>query len=98
MEIVTIRKHGSAEHKHAEHDDIYHGSPDTEYMKMCHEVDLNPPETWTKYDTETPAGMKKIIEMEYKELMSATTEKETEENIYHLSVALLRMWRLHHND
>lgn len=96
MEIITVKKHVSEKHAHS--DDIYHGSPDTEYMKMCHKVDMNPPETWSKYDAETSAGMKKIIEMEYKELMSATTEKDTEENIYHLSVALLRMWRLHHND
>lgn len=83
MEIITVKKHVSEKHAHS--DDIYHGSPDTEYMKMCHEVDMNPPETWSKYDTETSAGMKKIVEMEYKELMSATTEKETEENIYLLT-------------
>ena len=52
--------------------------------------------TWEKYDMTSPAGVKKVIEMEYKELMSATTEAETTENIYHLSVALLRLWRLHH--
>lgn len=105
MELITIKRHhamhesmhDSEKHAHCD-DDIYHCSPDTEYMKMCHEVDMNPPETWQKYDAETPAGMKKIIEMEYKELMSATSAKETEENIYHLSVALLRMWRLHHNE
>ena len=43
----------------------------------------------------SPAGVKKVIEMEYKELMGASTEAETVENIYHLSVALLRLWRLH---
>lgn len=56
MDIVTIRRHrndeavpGSAHipEKHAryEEDDIYHGSPDKDYMKHCHEVDLNPPKT-----------------------------------------------------
>lgn len=104
MEIITVKSHKheiSADTKDNLYeckDDVYHCSPDTEFMKMSHEVDMTPPSTWSKYDTETPAGMKKIIEMEYKELMSATSEKETEENIYHLSVALLRLWRLHHND
>lgn len=108
MDIVTIRRHrdneavpGSAHNseKHAryEDDDIYHGSPDKDYMKHCHEVDLNPPKTWEKYDVNTAAGMKKIIEMEYRELMSATTHEDTVENIYHLSVALLRFWRLHND-
>lgn len=106
MEIVTIKKHTSAEHKHSEskdkihnyEDDIYGGSPDADYMKHCHEVDINPPETWSKYDMESPAGVRKVIEMEYRELMTATTEADREENIYHLSVALLRMWRLMHDN
>lgn len=89
MEIITVRRH----HASGEQDsgDIFGGSPDREYMEMCARVDHNPPATWEKYDTESPAGIKKIIEMEYKELMSATTV----ENIYHLSVALLRLWRIH---
>ena len=65
-------------------------------MKNCHEVDLNPPATWKAYDMESPAGVKRVIEMEYRELMAAATPAETEENIYHLSVALLRYWRLRH--
>lgn len=103
MEILTIkRRHHTGEtDKHAaepeSRGDIYGGSPDTDYMKNCRAVVLNPPKTWEKYDTETPAGVKKVIEMEYKELMSATTPEETETNIYHLSVALLRLWRLHHD-
>ncbi len=103
MEIITIkrRKHTGEVDKHGaepeSRGDIYGGSPDTDYMKNCRAVDLNPPKTWEKYDIETPAGVKKVIEMEYKELMSATTPEETEENIYHLSVALLRLWRLHHD-
>ena len=48
------------------------------------------------YDMESPAGVKRVIEMEYRELMNAATPAETEENIYHLSVALLRYWRLRH--
>lgn len=94
MEILTIKRRSSGKH---DPDDIYGGSPDADYMRHCREVDLNPPATWEKYDTESPAGVRKIIEMEYKELMSATTEKDTVENIYHLSVALLRLWRLHHD-
>ena len=94
MEIITVRRH----HASGEQDsgDIFGNRPDREYMEMCARVDHNPPATWEKYDTESPAGVKKIIEMEYKELMSATTEKDTVENIYHLSVALLRLWRIHH--
>lgn len=105
MEIVTIKKHTSAEHKHSESkdkihndEDIYGGSPDSGYMKHCHEVDINPPETWSKYDMESESGVRKVIEMEYRELMTATTDKDKEENIYHLSVALLRMWRLMHDN
>jgi hypothetical protein len=36
----------------------------------------------------------RLHEMEYRELMTAGDKKEQTENIYHLSVALLRMWRL----
>lgn len=43
------------------------------------------------------AGIKKVIEMEYRELMTATTDKDVETNIYHLSVALLRLWRMHND-
>lgn len=110
MEIITVKKHSTAdstaEHKHSEskdkihnyEDDIYGGSPDADYMRHCHDVDMTPPETWSKYDMESPAGVRKVIEMEYRELMTATTEADREENIYHLSVALLRMWRLMHHD
>lgn len=92
MEIITVKRH----HNEHESDDIYHGSPDKDFMKHSHEVDMNPPETWSKYDVSTVSGMKKILEMEYKELMSATTEKDMEENIYHMSVAALRLWRMIH--
>lgn len=106
MEIVTVKKHITADKHvseskdniHDYEDDIYGGSPDADYMKHCHEVDINPPETWSKYDMESPAGVRKVIEMEYRELMTATTEADKEENIYHLSVALLRMWRLMHDN
>ena len=93
MEIITVRRHtpGNAEPG----PDIYGNSPDREYMEQCAQVDKVPPPTWEKYDMTSPAGVKKVIEMEYKELMGATTEAETVENIYHLSVALLRLWRLH---
>lgn len=82
------------ETKHGTDVDIYGGSPDAEFMKMCAKWDMNPPETWKNYDTKTEAGIKKVIEMEYRELADAKTEKDTMTNIYHLSVALLRLWRL----
>ena len=94
MEIIPVRMHSSGENSPTP--DIYGNSPDREYMEQCAQVDHNPPPTWEKYDMTSPAGVKKVIEMEYKELMGATTEAETVENIYHLSVALLRLWRLHH--
>ena len=82
------------ETKHGTDVDIYGGSPDAEFMKMCAKWDMNPPETWKNYDTKTEAGIRKVIEMEYRELADAKTEKDTMTNIYHLSVALLRLWRL----
>lgn len=95
MEIITIKKHVSEKDARND-DDIYHVSPDAEFMKMSHKVDENPPETWKKYDVNTDQGMKKIIEMEYQELMNAKTHDEKITNIYHLSVALLRYWRINH--
>lgn len=94
MEILTIKRRSSGKQ---DPDDIYGGSPDADFMRHCREVDLNPPATWEKYDANTPAGVRKIIEMEYRELMDAKTPESTETNIYHLSVALLRLWRLHHD-
>ena len=88
MEIFTVKKHVY------ENDDAFGNSPDKEFMKTCHEVDMLPPRTWDKYDFKTEDGIRKVIEMEYKELMDATSEKGKIENIYHLSVALLRYWRL----
>lgn len=93
MEIITVRRHSSGNAEPGP--DIYGNSPDRVYMEQCAQVDKAPPATWEKYDMTSPAGVKKVIEMEYKELMGATTEAETVENIYHLSVALLRLWRLH---
>ena len=93
MEIITVRRHSPGANGPAP--DIYGNSPDRVYMEQCAQVDKVPPPTWEKYDMTSPAGVKKVIEMEYKELMGAATEAETVENIYHLSVALLRLWRLH---
>lgn len=90
MEIITVKKHVSEN----ENEDVYGNSPDKEYMKTCHEVDMLPPRTWDKYDLKTEDGIRKVVEMEYKELMDATSEKGKIENIYHLSVALLRYWRI----
>lgn len=86
MEIITIKKHGSGDAER----DIYNGSPDAEF----HNWDMNPPETWKNYDATTEAGIKKIIEMEYRELMDAKSKSDIKMNIYHLSVALLRYWRI----
>lgn len=103
MEIVTVKKHVLEKHAHSEEshekhsgqtDDIYHNSPDKEFMQKSHEIDINPPSTWKKYDTSTEAGMKKVVEMEYNELMSAKTSEDKIENVYHLSVALLHYWRM----
>lgn len=64
---------------------------DKEYMENCHKVDMNKPMTWTPYiKTNNPMA---IIDMEYNELKNAKTDKELEENLYHLSVACLNMWR-----
>ena len=96
MEIITVKKHVSEKdaHNFEKENDVYNNSPDKEYMKTCHEVDMLPPRTWDKYDLKTEDGIRKVIEMEYKELMDATSEKGKIENIYHLSVALLRYWRI----
>lgn len=93
MEIITYKTHVSEKHASSEND-IYNNSPDSEYMKKCHDVDMNPPSTWEKYDMAKESDVRKVIEMEYRELMMAGTGAEQTENIYHLSVALLRMWRL----
>ena len=96
MEVITVRRHKAAAAPASNAADPYAGSPDADYMKNCRKVDLSPPATWKAYDMESPAGVKRVIEMEYRELMAAATPAETEENIYHLSVALLRYWRLRH--
>lgn len=64
-------------------------NPDKEYMEKCHEVDTNRPNTWKPYANAPMA----IINMEYNELKNAKTDEELEENLYHLSVACLNMWR-----
>ena len=67
-------------------------NPDAEYMEKCAEVDQNRPETRKPYKNVPVA----IIDMEYNELKKAVEEKDQkmiEENIYHLSVACLNLWR-----
>lgn len=55
MEIITVKSHKhetSADAKDNLYeckDDVYHCSPDTEFMKMSHEVDMTPPSTWSKF-------------------------------------------------
>lgn len=64
-------------------------NPDREYMEECAKVDENRPVTWKPYEN-YPMG---IIDMEYNELRSAKTLEEKIENLYHLSVGCLNMWR-----
>ncbi len=56
MQIITVKSHHDNDHDSGDAD-IYHGSPDADYMRHCHEVDMSPPETWSKYDMESPAGI-----------------------------------------
>lgn len=64
-------------------------NPDREYMEECAKVDRNRPLTWKAYENVPMA----IIDMEYNELKNAKTEEDKIENLYHLSVACLNMWR-----
>lgn len=64
-------------------------NPDKEYMEECAKVDRNRPTTWKPYENVPMA----IIDMEYNELKNAKTEEDKIENLYHLSVACLNMWR-----
>jgi hypothetical protein len=64
-------------------------NPDREYMEECAKVDENRPETWKPYEN-YPMG---IIDMEYNELRAAKTLEDKIENLYHLSVGCLNMWR-----
>lgn len=64
-------------------------NPDREYMEECAKVDENRPETWKPYEN-YPMG---IIDMEYNELRTAKTLEDKIENLYHLSVGCLNMWR-----
>lgn len=114
MEIITVKRHGTASHDSAEAVgksnenvrkekterqtlDPYGGSPDAEFMKMCAKWDKNPPESWSKYDAGTEAGIKKILDMEIKEIAEGTTTAGKIENCYHAAVALLRYWRILEN-
>jgi hypothetical protein len=64
-------------------------NPDKEYIEECAKVDRNRPSTWKPYENAPMA----IIDMEYNELKNAKTEEDKIENLYHLSVACLNMWR-----
>lgn len=88
IEIITVKSHNES--------DRYNDSPDAEFMENCRKVDENRPATWSKYDN-TLEGANDIIIMECNELMKAiknNNEADWEENIYHLSVALLNAWRI----
>lgn len=89
IEIITVKSHKSG-------DDRYNGSPDAEFMENCRRVDENRPATWSKYDN-TLAGANDIIIMECNELIKDiknNDEADWEQNLYHLSVALLNAWRI----
>lgn len=69
----------------------YQSNPDWDYMKMCGDIDRNPPDDWVQYSNPV-----KLIEHEYNHLMSAVSTKDTEMAIHDLcklSVACLRLWR-----
>lgn len=86
IEIITIKRES----------DRYNNSPDAEFMENCRKVDENHPATWNKYDHNI-SGANEIITMEYNELMKAAKNNDLaswEENLYHLSVALLNAWRI----
>lgn len=84
--ITEPRKSGNTKQK--EWSDISDNA-DREYMKECAKVDKNRPATWKAYENVPMA----IIDMEYNELKNAKTEEDKIENLYHLSVACLNMWR-----
>ena len=67
---------------------------DIEFMHKCHEVDMHKPATWKKYPVDIN-GANGIIKMEYEELLNAKSMEDWEENLYHLSVALLHAWRIY---
>ena len=86
IDVITIRKSR----------DKYNGSPDAEFMENCRKVDEHRPATWNKYDN-TLAGANDIIIMECNELIKdikSNNEADWEQNLYHLSVALLNAWRI----
>lgn len=84
MIIITEPKKS----KQKERNDIS-DNPDKEYMEECAKVDKSRPATWEAYENVPMA----IIDMEYNELKNAKTEEDKIENLYHLSVACLNMWR-----
>lgn len=69
---------------------------DQMFMDACAKIDHMPPYTWNKY-----SDMSDVIKMEYDEMMAAMKNndmKAYEENLLHLSVALLHEWRELHHD
>lgn len=72
-------------------------NPDAAFMRDCAKVDKNPPASWNRYDVKTLDGINKIIAMEYQELSSFKSIEDYRKNLIHLSVALLRAWRITNN-
>lgn len=72
-------------------------NPDAAFMRDCAKVDKNPPASWNRYDVKTLEGINKIIAMEYQELSSFKSIEDYRKNLIHLSVALLRAWRITNN-
>lgn len=85
MIIETRRK--KVENKHTE--EWFESNPDKVFMEECSKIDNNPPDTWAKYPNDPMA----IVNMEYNELLKATDKVH---EIYHLSAALLHLWRHMH--
>lgn len=66
---------------------------DWPYMEQSGEVLRNLPDTWKQYPA-TREGAVKIIEMEFNELMKATTDEDAMHECVHLGAATLYFWRM----
>lgn len=62
---------------------------DKEFMIECSKVDENRPQTWAKYGNDFTS----IVTMEYNELMKPLGKEQKIREVYHLSTALLNLWR-----
>ena len=67
----------------------FESNVDKEFMIECAKVDENRPDTWLNYQ-DNPMS---IVNMEYNELIRAKDTEMKKKEIYHLSAALLNLWR-----